>query len=222
MWLQYDCIYTARGHIRVRFLHVRSSRGAMNTSIGRLYWLCVSYIQTEDVFLCKRLMVHGLALKQTHTHTQAHTYGVTECTGWAQMNQWQPGEGGMCMALVQERPSESSAGNPGCLSEHKCECVKVCASAQEGGRCSNCRTIWVCIILQTVWNGLPLHMYGETLSAQSLYCFCQFCHITVYEKFLLTVNQRTQSGTGSPHRTTPVTTHWWDKVICSVIVGCFI
>lgn len=90
------------------------------------------------------------------------------------MNQWQPGEGGMCMALVQERPSESSAGNPGCLSEHKCECVKVCASAQEGGRCSNCRTIWVCIILQTVCNGLPLHMYGETLLTQSLYCYCQY------------------------------------------------
>lgn len=50
------------------------------------------------------------------------------------MNQWQPGEGGMCMALVQERPSESSAGNPGCLSEHKCECVGVYASAQEAGR----------------------------------------------------------------------------------------
>lgn len=28
------------------------------------------------------------------------------------------------MALVQERPSESSAGNPGCLSENKCECVR--------------------------------------------------------------------------------------------------
>ena len=28
------------------------------------------------------------------------------------------------MALVQERPSESSAGNPGCLSENKC--VGVC------------------------------------------------------------------------------------------------
>lgn len=45
------------------------------------------------------------------------------------------------MALVQERPSESSAGNPGCLSENKCECVGVCASAQEAGRGSNCATI---------------------------------------------------------------------------------
>ncbi|CAB1419199.1 unnamed protein product [Pleuronectes platessa] len=40
----------------------------------------------------------------------------------------------MCMAGVQERPSESSAGNPGCLSEHKCEWVGVGASAQEAGR----------------------------------------------------------------------------------------
>ena len=70
------------------------------------------------------------------------------------MNQWQPGEGGMCMALVQERPSESSAGNPGCLSEHKCECVGVCAYAQEAGRGSNCATTRVCVILQTVGNEL--------------------------------------------------------------------
>ncbi len=59
------------------------------------------------------------------------------------MNQWQPGEGGMCMALVQERPSESSAGNIGCLSEHKCECVGVCASAQEAGRGSDSVSIGV-------------------------------------------------------------------------------
>lgn len=58
------------------------------------------------------------------------------------------------MALVQERPSESSAGNPGCLSEHKCECVGVCAYAQEAGRGSNCATTRVCVILQTVGNEL--------------------------------------------------------------------
>jgi len=66
------------------------------------------------------------------------------------MKQQQPWEEGMCMALVQERPSESSAGNPGCLSEHKCECVGVCASAHEAGECSNCLTVRVCVISQNV------------------------------------------------------------------------
>lgn len=38
------------------------------------------------------------------------------------------------MAHVQERPSESSAGNPGCLSEHRSECVGVSVSALQAGR----------------------------------------------------------------------------------------
>lgn len=77
MWLQYDCIYTARGHIRVRFLHVRSSRGAMNTSIRCLYWLCVSYIQNGRCFF----YVSVLWFMDSHWNRHTHTHKPT-LMGW--------------------------------------------------------------------------------------------------------------------------------------------
>lgn len=54
----------------------------------------------------------------------------------------------MHMAQVQERPSESSAGNAGCLSEHKCECVGVCASVLKPGKDRKCVAAWLYVILQ--------------------------------------------------------------------------
>lgn len=55
------------------------------------------------------------------------------------------------MALVQERPSESSAGNPGCLSEQKSS-VCVCASALKSEKDSKCVTLCLCVILQLAMN----------------------------------------------------------------------
>lgn len=111
------------GHIRVHFPHGWVvSPEAMNTV---LHACPCEYKNWAFPFLSVH-MVHRLKQAHSHAHVYAHTYGVTECTGWAQMNQQQPGEGGMCMAWVQERPSESSAGNPGCLSEHKCVCGSLC------------------------------------------------------------------------------------------------
>lgn len=127
VWL---CIYTEGPHQGTLYVCVTGPQLGMKTSI-----VCAHAVNAckKNPGRCQLCFISGYiqnmnSQRNRHTHIliHTHTFGVTECTGWAQMNQRQPGEGGMCMALVQERPSESSAGNPGCLSEHKCVCGSVC------------------------------------------------------------------------------------------------